>query len=139
MNPNTIAKFNKKSEWDPEMGVLNQESFKWLGNLAIKVFLQQNETETCAYAADQLGKEYRYIENFNAGGGDQGQSHASVGASRQLAHLVEPIEFTRLTKPDSDNPLAQGIVYQSGKTFNVTKTEKNPKGKSYLPVFFSRE
>jgi type IV secretory pathway TraG/TraD family ATPase VirD4 len=110
-----------------------------LGNLATKIFLQQNETETAAYAADQIGKEYRYIENFNAGGGrEQGQSHSSVGGSRQLAHLVEPIEFSRLEKPSSDNPLAQAIVYQSGRTFNATKTERNPKGRNFLSVFFSR-
>ncbi|HUN56495.1 MAG TPA: type IV secretory system conjugative DNA transfer family protein [Candidatus Binataceae bacterium] len=111
-----------------------------LGNLATKIFLQQNETETTSYAADQVGKEYRFIENFNAdSGSEQGQSHTSIGGSRQLAHLIEPIEFTRLAKPDSDNPLAQAIVYQSGRTFNATRTERNPKGRSYLSVFFSRE
>ncbi len=110
-----------------------------LGNLATKIFLQQNETETAAYAADQIGKTYQYLDNFNAGSGEQGQSHTSVGASRQFAHLVEPIEFSRLNKPDADNPLAQAIVYQSGRTFNATKTERNPKGKNFLSVFFSRE
>ena len=36
----------------------------FLGNLAIKIFHQQNETETCNYAADQIGKEFRYLPNF---------------------------------------------------------------------------
>ena len=42
-------------------------------------------------------------------------------------------------KPDSQNPFAQAVVYQSGKPFNVTQTERNPKGKNYLTVLFSRE
>ncbi len=112
----------------------------FLGNLAIKIFHQQNESETCTYASEQIGKEYRYIDNFNAGSnGESGQSHASVGASRQLAFLIEPITFSRLTKPDSSNPLAQAVVYLSGKTFNASITEQNPKGRNYLSVFFSRE
>jgi len=111
----------------------------FLGNLAIKIFHQQNDTETCNYAADQIGKEYRYLDNFNAGNSDNNNSHMGVGGSRQLTHIVEPIEFTRLIKPDSTNPYAQAIVYASGKTFNATKTEKNPKGCNYLSVLFSRE
>jgi hypothetical protein len=111
-----------------------------LGNLATKIFMQQNETETALYAADQVGKEFRFVENFNAGSGsEQGQSHTSVGGSRQLVHLVEPIEFSRLEKPSFDNPLAQAIVYQSGRTFNATRTERNPKGRNFLSVFFSRD
>jgi hypothetical protein len=111
----------------------------FLGNLAIKIFHQQNEHETCQYAADQIGREYRYIDNFSGGSGEGNQSHFSSGASRQLAHIVEPIEFTRLAKPDATSPLAQAIVYQSGKTFNASKTERNPRGSNWLPVFFSRE
>ncbi len=112
----------------------------FLGNLAIKIFHQQNDTETCQYAADQIGKEYRYLDSFSSGsGGQSDQSHSSFGGSRQLAHLLEPIEFTRLHKPDSGSPLAQAIVYQSGKTFHATITGRNPKGSNYLSVFFSRE
>jgi hypothetical protein len=110
----------------------------FLGNLGVKVFHQQNDTETCNYAADQIGREYRYLDNFNAGSAGNNQLHASVGGSQQLVHLVEPIEFTRLMKPDSISPYAQAIVYQSGKPFNATKSERNPKGRNYLPVLFSR-
>jgi hypothetical protein len=70
---------------------------------------------------------------------DASHTHASVGGHKQLVHVIEPIEFTRLTKPDANNPLAQAIVYQSGKPFNATKTSANPRGRNYLPVFFSRE
>jgi len=112
----------------------------FLGNLAIKLFHQQNDTETCQYAADQIGKEYRYLDNFNSSAGEQSVSHSSVGGSRQLAHILEPIEFTRLIKPDATQPLSQAICYMSGRTFNASKTEgKNPKGTNYLSVFFSRE
>jgi hypothetical protein len=111
----------------------------FLGNLGLKIFHQQNDTETCNYAADQIGKRYRYLESFNAGSGDNQHSHASVGGSQQLVHIVEPIEFTGLIKPDAANPYAQAVVYQSGKTFNATKTEQNPKGCNYLSVLFSRE
>ena len=111
----------------------------FLGNLAIKIFHQQNDTETCEYAANQIGKEYRFIPNFNAGSGDNNHSHSSVGGSYQLVHIVDPIEFTRLIKPDSANPYAQAIVYLSGKAFEATKTEQNPKGRNYLSVLFSRE
>jgi len=109
-----------------------------LGNLGIKIFHQQNDTETCQFASDQIGREYRYLDSFNAGFADQGGSHSGISGSRQLAHIVEPVEFTRLAKPDGDSPLAQAIIYQSGKTFNATKTAQNPRGRSYLSVMFSR-
>jgi hypothetical protein len=89
--------------------------------------------------ANVIGKEWRYVENYNAGGGDKGNGHASVGGGQQLVHIVEPLEFTRLIKPDGQNPYAQAIVYLSGKTFEATKTEREPKGRNYLSVFFSRE
>lgn len=112
----------------------------FLGNLSgLKIFHQQNEIETCNYAADLIGKEYRYLDSYNAGGGNHNQMHAGVGGSQHLAHIVEPIEFTRLIRPDSTNPYAEAIVYQSGKAFNATKSEQNPKGRNYLRVLFSRD
>jgi hypothetical protein len=107
----------------------------FLGNLGLKIFLQQNDVETCIYAADQIGKEYRYIDSFNAGG----HTHGSVGGSQQLVHMIEPIEFTRLKKPDSTNPYAAGIVYCGGQIFNASKTAQNPKGRNYISVLFSRD
>jgi hypothetical protein len=55
-----------------------------------------------------------------------------------MVPLVTPIEFTRLMKPDGENPFADGIVYLSGRIFNATKTESNPEGLPYLRVRFSR-
>jgi hypothetical protein len=109
------------------------------GNLAIKIAHQQNEPDTATFMADIIGKEYRYLDSFHAGGADTEKAHTSVGGSQQLVHIIEPVEFTRLLKPDSQNPLAQAIVYQSGKPFNATKTERNPRGRNYLSVHFSRE
>jgi hypothetical protein len=119
---------------------IGSKTKSFLGNLGVKIFHQQNDTETCNYAADLIGKEYRHLDNFNAGSSGQSHnSHTSVGGSQQLVHLVEPIAFTRLKKPDSDNPLALAIVYQSGKSFNATISAQNSKGRNYLPVYFSRE
>jgi type IV secretory pathway TraG/TraD family ATPase VirD4 len=111
----------------------------FLGNLGIKIFHQQNDTETCNYASEQIGKTYRYLDNFNAGSSGESQSHSSIGGSRQLAPIVDSIEFTRLAKPDSSSPYAQAIVYQSGKTFNATKRTPDSRGANYLSVLFSRE
>lgn len=108
------------------------------GNLAIKIAHQQNEPDTAAFMSDLIGKEYKYLDSFNAGSGGMNNTHASVGGNRQLVHIIEPIEFTRLAKPDAENPLAEAIVYQSGKAFNATRTGQNAKGRNYLRVFFSR-
>lgn len=109
----------------------------FLGNLGIKLFHQQNDIVTAEYGSEQIGKTYRYLDNFNSGGNAQ-STHSSFGASRQLAPIVDSIEFTLLAKPDSCNPYAQAIVYR-GKPFNATKTAQNPNGCNYLSVFFSRE
>jgi len=112
----------------------------FLGNLGLKIFMQQNEMESCNYAADQIGKEWRSIGSFHSSqGGGMSQLQTSVGGSLQLVHIVDPIEFTRLITPDAVNPYAQAIVYMSGKTFNATKTEQNPRGRNFLSVLFSRE
>ena len=109
------------------------------GNLAIKIAHQQNEPDTAAFMADIIGKEYRYLDSYHAGSAANQPPHASFGGAQQLVHIVEPVEFSRLMKPDAQNPYAQAIVYQSGKPFNVTQTERNPKGRNYLAVLFSRE
>lgn len=108
------------------------------GNLAIKIAHQQNEPDTATFMADIIGKQYKYLDNFNASDGG-GQTHTSVGGHKQLVHIIEPIEFTRLIKPDGNNPYSEAIVYQSGKVFNATKNERNPKGSNYLRVLFSRD
>ena len=38
------------------------------GNLAIKIAHQQNEPDTATFMADIIGKEYRYLDSYHAGG-----------------------------------------------------------------------
>jgi len=109
----------------------------FLGLIAVKCFLANNETLTNEYASNQIGKEYRFLEGWNTG---QSENHhdAGVSGNKQLAHLIEPIEFTRLMKPSGENSLSEGIVYLSGRSFHATKTQSNPRGLPYLRVHFSR-
>jgi hypothetical protein len=109
----------------------------FLGLLSLKIFHANNETLTNEYAANQIGREYRDVSGWNMNSGENNTS-AGISASKQLVHLLEPIEFSRLIKPDGENVLSQAIVYQSGRTFNVTRTARNPKGSNYLSMFFTR-
>jgi TraM recognition site of TraD and TraG len=113
----------------------------FLANLALKVFAQQNDPDTNNYAADLIGKEWRFVDSFHANAGASGQqsANASVGGAMQLVHRVEPTEFSRLTKPNGNNPLVETIVYFGGKTFNATITNRNPEGRNYLKLAFSRD
>jgi hypothetical protein len=113
----------------------------FLGLFGVKFFMANNETQTNEYAANQIGREYRYIESWNAGesGHDVSQGHFGVGGAKQLVHLIEPIEFTRLMKPDGENHVAATICYQSGRAFNATKTPQRRQGLPYLRVYFSRK
>jgi len=111
----------------------------FLNNLSIKIAHNSAGCpDTCQYLADTIGKEYRYLDGFNAGESG-GLTHTGLSGQKHLAHIVEPIEFTRLMAPDGQNPCAEAIVYLGGRAFNVTKTEKNPRGRNYLNVTFSRE
>jgi hypothetical protein len=107
----------------------------FLGNLMLKIFHQQNDTDTNQYAAELIGKRFRYIDSYNtdATGG------ASFGAAQQLVYNVEPIAFSQLAKPDSVNPFSTAIVYQGGKAFNATVTNEKPSGSNFLTVAFSRD
>ena len=111
----------------------------FLGNLAIKIFHQQNDVETCNYAADQIGKIYRYLDNYHASAGQHDHNSESFGGSKQLVHLIEPIEFTRLQKPDSKSPYAEAVVYKGGQAFNASVSARNPEGSNHLRVLFTRE
>jgi len=112
----------------------------FLNNLSVKIAHNLTCPDTATYFADVIGKSYRYIDSFNAGSsGESHHTHTSVGGARQLAYHVEPIEFTRLLKPDATNPLSEAIVWQSGRTFtNTTKREPDARS-NYLRVLFSRE
>ena len=109
----------------------------FLANLNVKIALRSTCPDTCNYYSEVIGKTYRYLDNFSAGASGE-NSHASFGGSRQLAFQVEPHEFSTLTRPDGDNPLAEAIVFCGGDHFNATRTEKCPQGRNHLRVHFSR-
>ncbi len=116
------------------------KSKAFLNNLSIKIAHNSAGCpDTCTCLADTIGREYRYIDGFNVGEGDGGHTHRGISGQKQLVHIVEPIEFTRLMAPDGRNPYAEAIVYLGGKSFNVTKTENNPHGRNYVKVTFSRD
>ena len=102
----------------------------FLNNLSIKIAHNSTCPDTCTYMADVIGKEYRYVDNYNASGSNANSS-GSFGGSQQLVHIIEPVEFTRLLKPNSTNPYAEAIVW----TFQVPhstppKPPKIPKART---------
>ena len=109
----------------------------FLGLIGTKIFMANNDIQSNIYASDQIGREYRFIDGWNAGEG-QHHSHFGVSGSKQLVHLVEPITFTQLLRSDGENPISEAIVY-TGRTFNATKSSTRPQGLPYLRVHFSRE
>ncbi len=111
------------------------KTLAFLGNLMLKISHQQNDTATCQYLAELIGKQYRYLDSFNS----DAQGGASVGAAQQLVYNVEPITFSQLVKPNSTSPISTAIVYQGGKTFNATVTNAKPQGCNHLTVAFSRD
>jgi hypothetical protein len=106
----------------------------FLGALSVKIFHSQTDIETSRYAADLIGQDYRYLSSFSAGAGNH--PHTGFGGTEHLAHLLEPIELSRLLTPDGENPYAEAVVYVGGKIFNATKTARNPEGRNYLRVLF---
>jgi hypothetical protein len=110
----------------------------FLGLLALKIFHANNETRTNEFSADQIGREFRFVPGWNAGTGDN-STHTGMSGSMQLQHIVEPVVFTRLLKPDAQNLVSQAIVYLSGRVFRSTISADCPEGRGYLSAFFSRE
>jgi hypothetical protein len=109
----------------------------FLGLFALKFWLANNETLTNEWAANQIGREWKDIGGWTAGTSEEHQHHG-VSGHKQLVHLVEPTEFTRLLKPDGEQPLAEAICHMSGRSFNITKSPSRPQGLPYLRVRFSR-
>jgi len=107
----------------------------FLGNLMLKISHQQNCSDTNLYAAELIGKQYRYLDSYNS----DATGGASFGAAQQLVYNVEPMVFSQLAKPDGLNPISTAIVYQGGKSFNATVTKEKPQGCNYLTVAFSRD
>jgi hypothetical protein len=108
------------------------------GNLGTKIALQQNEPDTATFISDIIGKELIYVRNYSGTSSEDKRFQATFSGNRQLMHILQPIEFTRLLKPDSKNPYAEAIIY-AGAPFNATKTEQQPEGRNFIKVLFSRK
>lgn len=105
----------------------------WCANIGIKIALQQADPDTNEYYAKVIGREYRMLSNWNAGG------QVSAGAHEHLAFILEPDEFQRLHKPTADQPVAEAIVITGGEPFNASKTPQCPRGRNFLRVGFHRD
>lgn len=99
-----------------------------LACLATKIVHCSNDSETCKFAADTIGSNFRLVSNFNSSMGLKG---ASAGAGEQLVHQVLPIEFQSL---------------RTGGTLNTNKVDAiltiagRPLlgGKNYMKVTFDQ-
>jgi type IV secretory pathway TraG/TraD family ATPase VirD4 len=111
----------------------------FLANIGTKIAHRCTCPDSCNYLSEIVGKEYRYLDNYSESGPNgSGEGHFNMGGSRQLLPILEPVEYTRLRRPDADSPLAEAIVYADGDVFNATRTANSPEGRNYLRVLFSR-
>jgi hypothetical protein len=110
----------------------------FLNNLGLKLIHRSTCPDTCEFFADVLGKSFRPVGNFGTTSGHESASSLSIGGSLQLTHVLDPINFTRLARPNGSSPLAAAYCYRGGDTFNASRTETNPEGDQYLKVYFSR-
>jgi hypothetical protein len=118
--------------------VPGSKTLGFLGLIGTKIFLANNETLTNNYAADLIGKTYAYLDSWNAGSSEN-HHHTGISGNKQLMHLVEPMAFTQLLRPDGEQKIAEAIVHMSGRTFRATQSPTRPQGLPYLRVYFSRE
>jgi hypothetical protein len=110
----------------------------FLNNLGLKIAHRTTCFDTASYLSEVVGKEWRYLDNFSSGSGSEGgSSHSSVGGSRQLVPIIDPLVYSQLERPDSDSPYAAAIVYNGGEIFNATKDAQG-RAKNFLKVLFSR-
>jgi len=93
-----------------------------LGNFGIKIFHQQNETETRQYAADLIGKDSRYMKNISVNPMEPGITHGE-----HLMYKLDPDEFAMLMKPDSINPFAAAVVYQGSTPLPASRASSAPR------------
>lgn len=102
-----------------------------LGNLGLKAFFQNNDIDTNNYAADLIGKAWQDVANSGTSGHD-----IHFGSQHQLQHLVDPISFSRLHRPDSVDPVAEAIIVGS-REFKATCTAQSL-GDNWLLTQFRR-
>ena len=82
--------FGRREEFGEQQP--GSKTLGFLGLIGTKIFLANNETLTNEYAANQIGKDYRFMEGWNAGENNR-HHHTGVSGNKQLVHLIEPISF----------------------------------------------
>tara|TARA_R110002072_G_scaffold303121_1_gene494569 strand:- start:104918 stop:106231 length:1314 start_codon:yes stop_codon:yes gene_type:complete len=128
---NFLAVLGDKAE--PEVNSL-------MGNLNTKIFHQQSDVKTNAYAAELIGKTRQYLINANSSrpssdlvssmfGLEPAQYTAGVNETYEWE--VQPTVFGTLRKGGPPDFVADTIVYQGGRRFEAT-------GKPWMPVVFQQ-
>ncbi len=69
------------------------------GNLAIKIAHQQNEPDTATFMADIIGKEYRYLDSYNAGGRQLPRPQRAWAARSSSSMSSSPSSSRGLSSP----------------------------------------
>jgi type IV secretory pathway TraG/TraD family ATPase VirD4 len=126
---NYLAAFGDKAE---------AEVHSLLGNLQLKVFHQQADIKTNAYAAELIGRSRQFLINSSSSrqpadllGSLFGQrpSQCSAGVTETFEWDVQPTAFATLRKGGPPHWLVDALVYQGGRRFDGTN-------RCWLPVTF---
>ena len=106
------------------------------GNLQTKIFCQNGDAETNAWAADIFSKSFQSRTNMGTSTRDGGMSNQvtrNFGTSEALNHEILPQEFTCLRKGGPDNDFSvDAIVFQGGRQWRAT-------GKNSIRLTFSQK
>ncbi len=111
------------------------QSTALFGNLQTKIFCQNGDSETNAWAADIFSKSFQTRTNMSTSmrGGDMGEHLTrNFGTSEALNHEIQPQEFTMLRKGGTDNDcFVDCIAFQGGREWRAT-------GKNYIRLTFNQ-
>jgi hypothetical protein len=89
------------------------------GNFSTKIFHANSDPETNDYAADLIGKDWKWSQNLGQSMGE----HMSFnqGQSQVWEYIVPPAEFSKLKTGGPDNNFeAEAIIHRQGKAFAST-------------------
>ncbi len=112
-----------------------------LGNLQTKIFHQQADIKTNAYAAELIGRTRQFMVNSSSSrqpsdlfGSMFGQSpsQCTAGVTECFEWEVQPTTFATLRKGGPPDWLVDAIVYQGGRRFSAT-------GRPWMPVTFRQQ
>ena len=112
------------------------QSTALFGNLQTKIFCQNGDAETNAWAADIFSKSFQYRTSTGTSVRDGAMSNSitrNFGASESLNYEILPQEFTCLRKGGYDNDrCVDAIVFQGGRQWRATR-------KNSIRVTFSQK